>query len=161
TTRTRPGRTPLPRSSPRPSAAPVFAPAFSSRCVKTRWRDSTPSKGGSRTCSGTRSASSTWTARAGGRRFSGRSRRSTATRPAAAGGEVEIEPELVELVLDEVSAGKLDVGGAGRAAAAPRDGRIETPYLQLVLQRLWETERSAGSRTLRAETLRGLGGAEQ
>ena len=58
---------------------------------------------------------------------------------------VEIEPALVEAVLDEVT----------------RDGdRIEAPYLQLVLERIWHSERDEGSRLLRLETLRRLGGAE-
>ena len=79
----------------------------------------------------------------------------------AAGEQVQIEPDLVELVLDEVGTGKLDAAGAGRAPAPASNGRIETPYLQLVMQRLWEAERSAGSRTLHTETLRMLGGSEQ
>ncbi len=58
---------------------------------------------------------------------------------------VEIEPALVDAVLDEVT----------------RDGdRIEAPYLQLVLERIWHSERDEGSRLLRLETLRRLGGAE-
>jgi WD40 repeat protein len=76
--------------------------------------------------------------------------------------QIEIEPELVDLVLDEVAAGKLDLAGGGRTNAGPEpDGRIETPYLQLVMRRLWEAERAEGSRTLRVETLRRLGGSEQ
>jgi WD40 repeat protein len=76
---------------------------------------------------------------------------------------LEIEPELVEEVLDEVAAGKLDLGESGKGAVkgAGEDGRIETPYLQVVMQRLWTSEREAGSRTLRLQTLRELGGAEQ
>ena len=75
---------------------------------------------------------------------------------------VEIEPALVEAVLDQVVAGKVDVGQTGRGAVDSGDGvvRIETPYLQLVMQRLWDEERRAGSLTLRLETLGGLGGAE-
>ena len=62
---------------------------------------------------------------------------------------VEIEPELVEAVLDEVQAGELGRGDA--TASAPRsrahdDAAIETPYLQLVMTRLWDDERAAGSR---------------
>ena len=38
--------------------------------------------------------------------------------------------------------------------------RIEAPYLQLVMERVWEAERETGSSVLRADTLRGLGGAE-
>ena len=76
---------------------------------------------------------------------------------------VEIEPALVDAVLDQVVAGKVGVGQVGRGAVEGGDGvvRIETPYLQLVMQRLWDEERSAGSRTLRLETLERLGGAEQ
>ena len=59
------------------------------------------------------------------------------------GDIVEIEPLLVEAVLDDVSVG--------------RD--VEAPYLQLVLERIWRTERDEGSSVLRLATLRGLGGA--
>src|ERR671938_334481 len=74
-----------------------------------------------------------------------------------------IEPALVETVLDQVQSGRVDVGGQGRCAVAHdgADGRIETPYLQLVMQRLWEEERAAGSATLRLATLTRLGGAER
>src|SRR5918912_3824472 len=74
-----------------------------------------------------------------------------------------IEPALVETVLDQVQSGRVDVGGQGRGAVAGdgADGRIETPYLQLVMQRLWEEERAAGSSVLRLATLAGLGGAER
>ena len=39
------------------------------------------------------------------------------------------------------------------------DERVETPYLQLVMTRLWEEEQRAGSRVMRVETLDRLGGA--
>src|SRR5439155_25297688 len=59
---------------------------------------------------------------------------------------IEIEPELVETVLDE--------------SAASADGeRIEAPFLQLVMQRIWDVERGRGSNVLRLSTLRELGGA--
>jgi WD40 repeat protein len=75
---------------------------------------------------------------------------------------VEIEPELVDAVLEQVVAGKVGVGQAGRGAVEGGNDvvRIETPYLQLVMERLWDEERDVGSRTLRVETLRRLGGAE-
>jgi WD40 repeat protein/flagellar biosynthesis GTPase FlhF len=74
---------------------------------------------------------------------------------------VEVEPALVAAVLDEVTAGRVDLGRLGRGSVAGSDGpgRIEAPYLQLVLERLWEVESAAGSRRLRLETLRELGGA--
>jgi WD40 repeat protein len=78
------------------------------------------------------------------------------------GEGIEIEPELVEAVLDEVSAGRVDLGRVARGGVEA-EGRdlIEAPYLQLVLERIWETEREAGSSRLRLETLRELGGAER
>ena len=80
------------------------------------------------------------------------------------GGEaVSVEPALVEAVLDQVQSGRVDHGVHGRGAVAGTGdaGRIETPYLQLVMQRLWEEERAAGSTTLRLATLTRLGGAER
>jgi WD40 repeat protein len=80
------------------------------------------------------------------------------------GERADIEPALVEAILDQVAAGQIEPGIAGRGtvgADANRDGRIETPYLQLVLQRLWEVERERGSSQLRLTTLHELGGAEQ
>jgi len=74
---------------------------------------------------------------------------------------VELEPALVAGLLDEVTAGRVDLGVAGRGRAADDGaaGRIEAPYLQLVLERLWNEEARAGSRRLRLATLAGLGGA--
>jgi len=76
---------------------------------------------------------------------------------------VEIEPGLVDAVLEQVAAGKVEVGQSGRGAAPAGEAtaRIETAYLQLVMYRLWDAERSSGSRVLRLETLSRLGGAEQ
>ena len=77
---------------------------------------------------------------------------------------VEVDPALVDDVLDEVTAGRVELSVAGRGVAAgggADEGRIEAPYLQLVLARLWEVESERGSRTLRQATLRELGGAER
>src|SRR5262245_5999599 len=84
-------------------------------------------------------------------------------RLAPAGESVAIEPELVDAVLEQVAAGKVGVGQAGRGTVQSGEqvARIETPYLQLVMQRLWDEERAAGSRELRRSTLVRLGGAEQ
>jgi WD40 repeat protein len=60
-----------------------------------------------------------------------------------AGETFTAEDALVEAVLDEAST----------------DGGVEAPYLQLVLERLWERERETGSRELRLSTLRAIGGA--
>src|SRR3954454_13705861 len=70
-----------------------------------------------------------------------------------------IEDELVDAVLDGVRAGELVQGAKGRGARRSEALEIETPYLQLVMQRLWEVERAAGSRVLRLSTLERLGGA--
>ena len=78
------------------------------------------------------------------------------------GGPVEVEPGLVEAVLDEVGAGQIDAGLGGRGGADDLAGAgIETPYLQLVMQRVWDEERTAGSRSLRQETFERLGGARR
>ncbi len=71
------------------------------------------------------------------------------------------EPELVEAVLDQVATGRIEYGLSGRGVVPGRDepGRIEAPFLQLVLERLWDVEQEAGSHVLRLETLDRLGGA--
>ena len=73
---------------------------------------------------------------------------------------VSAEPELVEAVLHQVAVGRVDLGQSGRGGVGEEDAdRIEAPYLQLVLERLWEVETAAGSRRLRLDTLTQLGGA--
>jgi WD40 repeat protein len=76
---------------------------------------------------------------------------------------VDVESGLVEAVLDEVAAGRVELAPAGRGVvtAATDDDRIEAPYLQLVMSRLWEVETERGSKLLQRETLTGLGGATQ
>jgi WD40 repeat protein len=78
------------------------------------------------------------------------------------GESIEVEPQLVEAVLDQTAAGQVDLGTTGRGLAADdaKMGLIEAAYLQLVLERIWEEERAAGSDRLRAATLVSLGGAE-
>jgi WD40 repeat protein len=75
---------------------------------------------------------------------------------------VKVEDALVEAVLDQTAVGRLDFGaaGAGRVAGNHQRQRIEAPYLQLVLRRLWDAERAEGSETLRLTTFEELGGAE-
>ena len=68
---------------------------------------------------------------------------------------VTVQDELVEAVLDEVRA----FGRDGSAAVADGDrDRIATPLLQLVMQRVWDTERAEGSADLRLSTLQRLRG---
>ena len=73
---------------------------------------------------------------------------------------VEIEPALVDRVLDDVAVGRVEWRDVARDSSGDDAGRIEAPYLQLVLQRLWEVEREQGSRVLRLATFEALGGAE-
>ncbi len=92
---------------------------------------------------------------------------------AAAGSRMEIEEPLVEALLDEVKTGRVTLAraGQGKVEAATGEGggrgarddggRIETPFLQMVLTRLWKEEENKGSHVLRLETLRALGGAER
>jgi hypothetical protein len=77
--------------------------------------------------------------------------------------KVSIEPALVEAVLDQVKTGQVVLGESGRGVVRGKAAKeqIETPYLQLVVARLWEEEMRAGSRVLRLETLNRLGGAER
>jgi len=75
---------------------------------------------------------------------------------------VAIEPELIEAVLDQTARGKVDFGQAGRGLAAGEadESSVEAPYLQLVMERVWDEEHAIGSKSLRLETLAKLGGAE-
>ena len=73
-----------------------------------------------------------------------RTRSSTPCSTASATGRIELGP-----------------GGVGVARRERRAPGIEAPYLQLVMQRLWDVERARGSTTLRPATLAGLGGAGQ
>ena len=77
---------------------------------------------------------------------------------------VSVEPDLVEAVLDQVKTGRLSLdegsqGGIGAPSGASDGTSIETPYLQLVMSRLWEEELGDGHHVLRLETLERLGGA--
>ena len=79
---------------------------------------------------------------------------------------VGMESELVEAVLDQVKTGRVSLeeggrGGVGAPSGAVDEESIETPYLQLVMSRLWEEELGAGSRMLRLQTLDRLGGASR
>jgi WD40 repeat protein len=60
------------------------------------------------------------------------------------GEHVDADPALVSGAIEQVAVGS---------------GRVEAPYLQLVLERVWAAEREAGSSLLRGETLDRLGGA--
>lgn len=79
---------------------------------------------------------------------------------------VQVEPALVEAVLSQVEVGQVALGEPEDDApdARPGSGEIETPYLQLVMTRLWEEELAqtpVGPHTLRLATLDRLGGAQR
>lgn len=80
---------------------------------------------------------------------------------AMGGPGVRAEPALVAAVIDQVASGRIErrLTGRGIVAGMARRGRVEAPYLQLVMDRIWEVEREQGSSVLRVETLARLGGA--
>ncbi|BAZ53968.1 WD-repeat protein [Nostoc sp. NIES-4103] len=65
---------------------------------------------------------------------------------------ISIEPDLVTAVLDDIA-----------LSQAPSEQRFETPYLQLVMLRLWKQEmrRESPSRSLEKQSYINLGKAEQ
>ena len=79
---------------------------------------------------------------------------------------VDIEPALIEEVLTQVQAGRVRLrqAGAGSVRAgsgiADNQARVEAPYLQLVMMRLWREDVARGSQVLRLATLQALGGAK-
>jgi WD40 repeat protein len=83
------------------------------------------------------------------------------SRSALPGHEVTIEPALVDDLLQELRTGRVSVTDAGRGAVDGTAATIETPFLQLVMTRLWAAEIEHGSRVLRRSTLAELGGAER
>jgi len=77
-----------------------------------------------------------------------------------------IDDDLVEALLDQLKAGSVTLDQARQSAAAlvpaaPANSEtwIETPFLQMVLTRLWDEEKKHGSRRLQLATLNKLGGA--
>ena len=73
-----------------------------------------------------------------------------------------IEDSLLENVIEQVRAGSVALGAGGIGQIVASDElRVETPYLQLVMTRLWDEERRAGSNLLRRATFDRLGGAQQ
>lgn len=73
------------------------------------------------------------------------------------GTSISIEPELVQEILAQVSIGTLL---ADTETTEHPQIDIETPYLQMLMLRLWEEEMKIGSDCLRLETFKRLGEAE-
>lgn len=72
----------------------------------------------------------------------------------------EIEPELVEAVLAATAGGGLTLTAETEGTTPATAGdRIEAPFLQLVLDRLWRETTAAGEHTLTLARLETLGGA--
>lgn len=74
-----------------------------------------------------------------------------------------IEDDLVSRILTEVRSGRISISqssGAGQAKSAEDTTGIETPFLQLILTKLWTEEAQAESPILRLETFNRLGGAQ-
>jgi WD40 repeat protein len=78
---------------------------------------------------------------------------------------VVVEEALVDAVLDEVQTGNLALGDAATPAVTAGElgsgDRIETPFLQLVMQRLWSATAGNGQPLISLQALRDLGGAER
>src|SRR5439155_23981859 len=56
--------------------------------------------------------------------------------------KIDIEPQLVDEVLNQVKTGQVLLGEAGRGGRnlSGEEARIETPFLQMVMTRLWNKE---------------------
>jgi tetratricopeptide (TPR) repeat protein len=76
--------------------------------------------------------------------------------------QMTIENDLVEAVLEQVRIDRISIseGGRGQAGSQSSEIKIETPFLQMVLTRLWDEEINAPERALRRSTLARLGEAE-
>lgn len=80
---------------------------------------------------------------------------------------ITIQPELVNEVLKQVERGKVSIGSSGQGVIRTEENtraatdEIETPYLSLVMERLWEEEMNAQSKELRLSTLTKLESAEK
>jgi hypothetical protein len=77
---------------------------------------------------------------------------------------VTIEDGLVGAIIDQVRSGYVSLApatGAGVPQDLEAESKIETPFLQLVLTRLWQEELNNDSRSLRLNTLLKLGGAQE
>ena len=136
---TRPARE-LPDRDPRgrARAARPLQGARSRTCSTTTCASSTSTRRGARGDRASRSTSATSACR---RRASRRDRAGARRRGARPGASRHGRARRA--------------AGDGAAARRPATTRIETPYLQLVMTRLWEEERDAGSHVPAVETLDG------
>jgi tetratricopeptide (TPR) repeat protein len=78
--------------------------------------------------------------------------------------KVSIEDALVHEILSQVRSGRVSLADLTRVEQIKihdEMAQIETPFLQLVLERLWKAEMSDGSHVLRLSTLERLKGAKE
>jgi len=74
---------------------------------------------------------------------------------------IQIEPQLVDRLLTDLRTGRVAVTETGSGVVAAGTTTIETPFLQLVMKRLWNEEVDrAGVHKLRLATLDRLAGAQ-
>ena len=76
---------------------------------------------------------------------------------------IKLEPGLTDAVLGAVGAGKLSLTSGGDERAGPNadtsnGSGVEAPFLQLVMERVWDCEMEHRSGALRERTLSDLGG---
>src|SRR5262249_32817203 len=76
---------------------------------------------------------------------------------------VKVEAALVDTLIEQTISGRVSLAQTAAATdgKGEADERVEAPYLQLVLIRLWNEESRLGSRVLRLTTLEDLGGASK
>jgi hypothetical protein len=74
---------------------------------------------------------------------------------------ISIEPELIDELLPQLQTGTVSVGDVGQGGVNASEESIETPFLQLVMTRLWDEEGERSSTVLRRATLDDLGGANR
>jgi hypothetical protein len=74
------------------------------------------------------------------------------------GTDIRVEDAVIEEVIGSLRAGRPILAEGGAPDTASQAG-IEAPYLQLVLSKLWATERDNKSSVLTQRTLSALGGA--
>src|SRR5262249_43976942 len=74
-----------------------------------------------------------------------------------------IEPALVDAVVEAAASGRLALAatGNGELTEGAAADRVETPFLQLVMERLWRATVAAGVHTLTTRRLADLGGAQR
>ena len=78
------------------------------------------------------------------------------------GESVAIEDDLIDELIRQVVTGQVSTGRHGGSGAPQQEkNQVEAPFLQLVMVRLWNEERGAGSNALRRETLDRLKGARE